>query len=149
MRHRVGIRCRSEPLGEHGATDLGHGAVRRGDAFARSPCYSPKPYRLTVDGEAHEFEAWLVAVGNGPAYAGGMHITPNASMHDGLLDVTVIGPLSKPALLWAFPRVFKGTHISHPATTTFRGEHIELVPLEVDVRWTSTPTANASARCPP
>ena len=47
-------------------------------------------------------------------------------MHDGLLDVTVIGALSKPALLWAFPRVFKGTHVTHPAATTFRGEHIEL-----------------------
>ncbi len=92
--------------------------------------YSPKPYRLTVDGESHELEAWLIAVGNGPAYAGGMHITPNASMHDGLLDVTVIGPLSKPALLWAFPRVFKGTHVSHPAASTFRGEHIELVSLD-------------------
>ena len=96
--------------------------------------YSPKPYRLTVDGESHELEAWLIAVGNGPAYAGGMHITPNASMHDGLLDVTVIGPLSKPALLWAFPRVFKGTHVSHPAASTFRGEHIELASLD-----TSTP----------
>ena len=94
--------------------------------------YSPKPFRLTVDGEAHELEAWLVAVGNGPAYAGGMHITPNASMHDGLLDVTVIGPLSKPALLWAFPRVFKGTHVSHPAASTFRGEHVELESLDAD-----------------
>jgi diacylglycerol kinase (ATP) len=92
--------------------------------------YSPKPYRLTVDGESQELEAWLIAVGNGPAYAGGMHITPNASMHDGLLDVTVIGPLSKPALLWAFPRVFKGTHVSHPAASTFRGEHIELASLD-------------------
>jgi diacylglycerol kinase (ATP) len=89
---------------------------------------------LTVDGVEHELEAWLIAVGNGPAYAGGMHITPNASMHDGLLDVTVIGPLSKPRLLWAFPRVFKGTHVSHPATTTFRGKHVELVPLDADAQ---------------
>ena len=94
--------------------------------------YNPRPYRLTVDGDVHEFNAWLVAVGNGPAYAGGMHITPNASMHDGLLDVTVIGDLSKPALLWAFPRVFKGTHVTHPAAKTFRGEHVELVSLSPD-----------------
>ena len=32
--------------------------------------YNPRPYRLTVDGDVHEFKAWLVAVGNGPAYAG-------------------------------------------------------------------------------
>jgi diacylglycerol kinase (ATP) len=92
--------------------------------------YHPYPFRLTVDGEDHELRAWLIAVGNGPAYAGGMHITPNARMDDGLLDVTVVGPLSKPAFLWSFPRVFKGTHVTHPAVQTFRGEHIELASLD-------------------
>ncbi len=92
--------------------------------------YEPLPFRVTVDGVPNEMEAWLVAVGNGPAYAGGMHITPNASMHDGLLDVTVIGALSKPQLIWSFPRVFKGSHVTHPATSTFRGEHIEVEALD-------------------
>jgi diacylglycerol kinase (ATP) len=92
--------------------------------------YKPHPFRVTVDGEPHEQRAWLVAVGNGPAYAGGMRITPSARLDDALLDVTVVGPLSKPAFLWSFPRVFKGTHVSHPAVTTFRGEHIELESLE-------------------
>jgi diacylglycerol kinase (ATP) len=92
--------------------------------------YQPHPFRLTVDGEVHEFRAWLVAVGNGPAYAGGMHITPDAQMDDGLLDVTVVGALSRPALLWAFPRVFKGTHTTHEAVRTFRAEHVELASLD-------------------
>ena len=38
--------------------------------------YRPHPFRLTVDGEAHELRAWLIAVGNGPAYGGGMNIAP-------------------------------------------------------------------------
>jgi diacylglycerol kinase (ATP) len=92
--------------------------------------YKPYPFRLTVDGDAHEVRAWLVAVGNGPAYAGGMRITPNARMDDGLLDVTVIGSMSKPDFLWSFPRVFKGTHVTHRAVRTFRGEHVELVSLD-------------------
>ena len=29
--------------------------------------YQPHPFRLTVDGDAHEVKAWLVAVGNGPS----------------------------------------------------------------------------------
>ena len=53
--------------------------------------YKPHPFRLTVDGEAHELRAWLVAVGNGPAYGGGMNIAPSARLDDGLLDVTVVG----------------------------------------------------------
>jgi diacylglycerol kinase (ATP) len=95
--------------------------------------YKPHPFRITVDGEAHEHRAWLVAVGNGPAYAGGMRITPSARMDDGLLDVTVIGALSRPAFLWSFPRVFKGTHVTHPACTTYRGREVELTSLATDV----------------
>ena len=70
--------------------------------------------------------AWLVAVGNGPAYAGGMHIAPSARLDDGLLDVTVVGAMSKPEFLVNFPKVFKGTHVSHPKVHTFRGTHVEL-----------------------
>ena len=57
--------------------------------------YKPHPFRVTVDGEAHELRAWLVAVGNGPAYGGGMHIAPDARLDDGLLDVTVVGAMSR------------------------------------------------------
>jgi diacylglycerol kinase (ATP) len=91
--------------------------------------FRPYPFRLTVDGTAREVSAWLLAVGNGPTYAGGMRITPAADLHDGLLDVTVIGALSKADFLWSFPRVFKGTHVKHPKVQTFRGEHIEIASL--------------------
>jgi diacylglycerol kinase (ATP) len=88
--------------------------------------YRPHPFRLTIDGDVVDVDAWLVAVGNGPAYAGGMHITPAARLDDGVLDVTVIGPLSRPAFLWSFPRVFKGTHVTHPAVSTYRGREISV-----------------------
>ena len=70
--------------------------------------YKPHPFRLTVDGEAHEIRAWLVAVGNGPAYAGGMHIAPDARLDDGLLDVTVVGAMSKPEFLVQLPEGVQG-----------------------------------------
>ncbi|GAB2794391.1 diacylglycerol kinase family protein [Streptomyces daliensis] len=76
------------------------------------------PYRLTLDdgegGEARrivETEAVLVAVGNGSSYGGGMRICADASMTDGLLDVTVVGACSRTTLLRVFPRVYKGTHL--------------------------------------
>ncbi len=92
--------------------------------------YKPFPFRITVDGDTHELRAWLVAVGSGPAYAGGMHIAPNADLHDGLLDVTVVGDLSRPDFLVNFPKVFKGTHVSHKKVHTFRGARVELESLE-------------------
>jgi diacylglycerol kinase (ATP) len=95
--------------------------------------YQPHPFRLTVDGEAHEMQAWLVAVGNGPAYAGGMRITPYASYDDGLLDVTVVGELTRLQFLANFPKVFKGTHHAHPDIAIFRGKRVELESLDPSV----------------
>ena len=99
--------------------------------------YKPHRFRVTVDGDPHELTAWLVAVGNGPAYAGGMRVTPDARLDDGLLDVTVVGAMSRPEFLWNFPKVFKGNHVSHPSVATFRGAHVLLeslddsIPMEV------------------
>ncbi len=95
--------------------------------------YRPHPFRLTVDGAAHEMRAWLVAVGNGPAYGGGMTIAPSADLDDGLLDVTVVGAMNRVQMLANFPRVFRGTHVRHPLVTTFRGARIELSSLDPSV----------------
>jgi diacylglycerol kinase (ATP) len=92
--------------------------------------YKPHPFRLSVDGEEHDVRAWLVAVGNGPAYAGGMKVAPSARLDDGLLDVTVVGDVSKPEFLRNFPKIFKGTHVAHPKVRTFRGAKIELSSLD-------------------
>ncbi|MGO9876044.1 MAG: diacylglycerol/lipid kinase family protein [Acidimicrobiia bacterium] len=95
--------------------------------------YKPHPFRLTVDGETHEFRAWLVAVGNGPAYGGGMNIAPDALLDDGLLDVTVVGAMTRGQMLINFPKVFKGTHVSHPLVSTFRGTRVDLTSLDESV----------------
>ena len=92
--------------------------------------YKPHPFRLTVDGESHELRAWLIAVGNGPAYGGGMNIAPSARLDDGLLDVTVVGDMSRVQMLVSFPKVFKGTHIGHTKVSTFRGARVQLESLE-------------------
>ena len=95
--------------------------------------YKPHPFRLTVDGEQYDMRAWLVAVGNGPAYAGGMRVAPSARLDDGLLDVTVIGAVSKPEFLLNFPKIFKGTHVSHPMVKTFQAARVELSSLDPSV----------------
>lgn len=86
--------------------------------------YRPCPFRVTVDGEVHETPAWMVAVGNGGAYAGGMHILPDARMDDGLLDVCVIGNLSRIQILRHFPKVFRGAHLGVAGISTYRGSHV-------------------------
>jgi diacylglycerol kinase (ATP) len=88
--------------------------------------FRPVPFQLELDGEPWATEAMLVAVGNGPSYGGGMRVCPDADLHDGLLDVTVLGPISKPEFLRVFPTVYKGTHVHHRAVTVRRASSVVL-----------------------
>jgi diacylglycerol kinase (ATP) len=76
--------------------------------------FTPIPYVLELDGEEHRFDAMMVAVGNGPSFGGGLRITEGALLDDGLLDVVVIRPMRKTALVRTYPKLFKGTHVHHP-----------------------------------
>ncbi|MGW3625008.1 diacylglycerol kinase [Streptomyces sp. NPDC000880] len=99
---------------------------------AELAAFKPIPYRITLDdGEVREIEATLVAVGNGSSYGGGMRICPGARMDDGLFDVTVVGDCTRTTLLKVFPKVYKGTHLSHPKVTTHRVRAITLQAEEV------------------
>jgi diacylglycerol kinase (ATP) len=95
--------------------------------------YRPHRFRLTVDGQSHDLEAWLIAIGNTRGYAGGMLITPGAELDDGQLDVCVVGSVSRGGFLRSFPRVFRGTHVSHPAVDMYRGKVVELASLDQSV----------------
>jgi diacylglycerol kinase (ATP) len=76
--------------------------------------FRPLPYTLDLDGEVRRLDAMLVAVGNGPSFGGGLRITEGALLDDGLLDVVVIKPMSKPGLIRTYPQLFKGTHVTVP-----------------------------------
>jgi diacylglycerol kinase (ATP) len=93
--------------------------------------YSPTRVRVTVDDTVIDTAAWLVAVGNTRTYASGMMITPAASVHDGLLDVCVVGPVSRIDFLRTFPSVFQGTHVEHPQVQTARGTNVTVEMLDV------------------
>jgi diacylglycerol kinase (ATP) len=92
--------------------------------------YRPHRFRLRVDGDERDVDAWLVAVGNGRCYAGGMVVTPGAQLDDGALDVCVVGPVSRLGFLRSFPKVFRGTHVGHPMVDMARGKVIEVESLD-------------------
>ena len=76
--------------------------------------FEPIPYTLELDGATRRLDAMLVAVGNGPSFGGGLRITEGALFDDGMLDVVIIKPMTKPDLIRTYPKLFKGTHIHHP-----------------------------------
>ncbi|MEU4395646.1 YegS/Rv2252/BmrU family lipid kinase [Kribbella sp. NPDC023855] len=88
--------------------------------------FKPISYVVTVDGEVIETDAMLVAVGTGPTYGGGLQICAGAEIDDGLLDVTIIKPVSRLTLLQMFPKLSKGSHVGHPMLQTLRGRSVRL-----------------------
>lgn len=86
-------------------------------------------YDLRADDVEIDDDLVFAAIGNTTSYGGGMHITPRASMTDGLLDLTLAhhpDRFARATVARVFPKVFGGTHVDHPMVRTMRGAEIEL-----------------------
>ena len=94
--------------------------------FLLLPRFRAARFEITVDGERHLVPGMLVAVGNGRSYGGGMRVCPDAQLDDGVLDITVVGEVSKPDFIKTFPKVFTGRHVSHPKVQQLRGADISI-----------------------
>ena len=86
----------------------------------------PYHYTLTLDGKVTQVDANMVSIGNGVSLGGGMLITPDAKLDDGLLDVLVVRPLSRFNFLRIFPSVFKGTHVTRKEVTIERARTVRI-----------------------
>jgi diacylglycerol kinase (ATP) len=90
------------------------------------PRFKPRHYEITLDDRTISTEAMLIAVANGRSYGGGMLVCPNAKIDDGLFDVMVLHPVTKIEFMKVFPRVFAGTHVSHPAVEIVRSKNVSI-----------------------
>jgi diacylglycerol kinase (ATP) len=86
----------------------------------------PFHYTLTLDGRTIVTDANMVSIGNGVSLGGGMLITPDAKMDDGLLDIMIVRPLSRFNFIRIFPSVFKGTHVHNKAVTIERAKNVRI-----------------------
>lgn len=91
------------------------------------PRLRSRPVQLAIDDDDPKaIQATLVAVANTDRFGGGMRIAPDAVPDDGLLDITVVGPVGRVRLLRFFGRVFRGTHTALAEVTTYRGTRVAL-----------------------
>ena len=87
--------------------------------------YKCLKFRVEVDGEEfYRGSAFSVALGIGKYCGGGMRQTPGAVPDDGLIDVTVVGRLSKWKFLLKVPSLFDGSIYKHKEVTHTRGRRI-------------------------
>ncbi len=88
--------------------------------------FKPFTIEARIDGHCLRERVMLVTIANGPYYGGGMKIVPQAIMDDGWLDLCLVKEISKLELLRQFPKIFKGTHITHPQIVTASGKKIKI-----------------------
>ncbi len=93
-------------------------------ALAELSRFDPLPYRLLIDGEPRNQTAMFVAVGNAGWFGGGMQGCPNADVTDGLLDITVIHPVSRATLLRLLPSIYTGGFVRDPAVELLRATEV-------------------------
>lgn len=88
--------------------------------------WKPAIFHLEIDDKIFTHIGYTVAVANGGIYGGGLKLAPDASLEDGLLDIVLIGEISKIRMLQNFPKAFKGKHIHEPGVTILRGKKIKI-----------------------
>ena len=90
------------------------------------PRFNAIEFKIFADEKVLEVEAMLIAIGNGQSYGGGMRVCPNADLHDGLLDIMILHPVSKLEFLKVFPTVYQGRHIEHPQVEVIRAKKVRI-----------------------
>lgn len=96
---------------------------------------------VTVDGQRPESRRLIaVMVGNGDRAAGGMRLTPQARLDDGLLDIMLIQQQPLPRRLRNFSKIYSGRHQGQKDFHFLKGRRIEIeskesVGVEADGEW--------------
>ena len=96
--------------------------------------FRPVAFKVAAGDRTIGREGFFVAVGNAHRYGGGMKITPQAEVDDGLLDICFVGRMAKLKVLCALPTLPFGAHIRLKEVEYFRSGPVRIEaerPLEV------------------
>jgi len=119
--------------------------------FRVLPRFTPRNVRMTTADGERSLEIMFACVGNSRQYGGGIRITPDARIDDGMLDLCVVHRTSRGQLLKTLPRAYNGSHVKSPFVETSRGTQFTFEsehPMEVYAdgeRLTRTPVTFALA----
>lgn len=96
--------------------------------------YRPIRMKYKIDDQSSKITyIALAAIGNGKYFGGGMKITPDAVLDDGMLDLCIIEAMPKLKLLRFFPKVFSGTHIDVAGVSYIKCKKIEMEILDISI----------------
>jgi diacylglycerol kinase (ATP) len=88
--------------------------------------FANRRVELTVDGVTTVPQVLFVAIANGEYYGGGMRIAPGAAVDDGMLDLCIVGNISRITALRLLAKLYRGTHVRHPQIELRRGRSVAI-----------------------
>lgn len=88
--------------------------------------YKAQKYHLEIDGHVYDRTAFMLSFANSSQYGNNAHVSPKASVHDGLIDVCVIKPFPAYRLLEMGIRMLTKTSESSQFVEIIRGRHIKV-----------------------
>ena len=109
--------------------------------------YKCQQMTIDIDGCIIERNCYLVAIGNGNYYGGGMKITPSSLLEDGFFEVVIIHKMPKIKFAWLFRKVFSGDHIHESVVESYKGKNVYIkAPENVKINLDGNIVARGSCR---
>ncbi len=106
---------------------------------------TPYPFQLMVNNSAINTDAFFISIANSNQFGNNFTIAPQASLHDGLLDIVVVNKMSKLRMMWnVFKQIRKGevrpyedkkyhrTDIGYFQTKKLTIQNPAMAPLHID-----------------
>lgn len=91
----------------------------------------PVEFTLSPDGSPTAPGRYLlVSCTSGPTFGARMRIAPGARIDDGALDLVTVAAMPRARALRLFPRVYRGTHLRHPAVARRPLHHLVIAPVD-------------------
>jgi len=88
--------------------------------------FQPPEVVVTHDGGEYRGRIMLLAAANAASYGGGLRIAPAASVADGFIDLVAVRRMSRLKLLWHFPKIFSGSHVTVKEVTCIRSRRLHI-----------------------
>lgn len=87
--------------------------------------------KVTIDGKTEEKSVFMIAVGNGSCIGGGMAISPNSVVDDGLLNVVIVNEIKKSKILGLLMKFLQGgKHITEPCVEEYKIKEVKIEILD-------------------
>lgn len=118
--------------------------------------FTAKPYafEITLNGKSINTEAFFISIANSNQFGNNFTIAPQASLHDGLLDIVVVNKMSKLRMIWTVLKQIRNgqvrmyedkkyhrNDIHYFQTKKLSIKNLQLAPLHID----GDPAATSSA----